>query len=220
MSIKRIKLRGGPLADLNSITLSDREVGITTDTEEMFYGFNSSNVNLLEKNHVYTPINYLRKQSAIPFFTRISGTGTVAYDATASAIGTGCFLFTGNGDYLLDRFYAVSPLFGIGGHAAFARASTNNLTISVGVKFYNSSFVEIVATAAQNQFIVNNITTTGTTFLGSSNHLIGEGTGSNQMPVGTRYIKPFIKISSNTTGGRIDALQIYPNSFALRALYT
>lgn len=214
MSTKKIKLRGGLLANLNTITLDEREVGVTTDTFEIYIGKGGNNVNLTEKNRVYTPFNYGDKASGVPHFTRLSGSGTVAYEDANSVMGRGCYRFTNDASYLINRFYPVAPNFGIGGHVAY-----NGLCVfQIGVEFYDANYTLLSATAAQRNFLVNSIT--GTSSYAFANAiLVGEGTAANQMPVGTRFIKPRIQIASNATGARVDAFIIYPNSFALRALY-
>lgn len=214
MSTKKIRLRGGLLANLNTITLDEREVGITTDTFEIFMGKGGSNINLTEKNRVYMPFNYGDKASGVPFFTRVTGSGTVAYEDANSAMGRGCFRFTNDASYLINRFFPVAPNFGIGGHVAY----NGICQFQIGVEFYDANYTLLSATTAQRNFLVNSVTGSSS-YAYANGILIGEGTAAGQMPVGTRFIKPRVQVVSNALGARIDAFIIYPNSFALRALY-
>ncbi len=213
---KKIKIRGGTLAELRTIQLDTREMGVTTDTKEAFVGVGGvSNNNLTDKSRVYMPVDYSDKESGLNFFKKVSGTGTLSYDSTLSAMGKGCFsVSAGGGVWMIERFYPVAPLFGVGGHVCIRGSGL----FAVGLKFYDANFVEIIGTTAQTNFIVNNVVGTGS-FVAHKNYLIDEGAGVKNFPVNTRFIKPFISVSSNAVAVKFDAFIVYPSNFSILSLY-
>jgi hypothetical protein len=212
---KKIKIRGGTLAELRTIQLDNREMGVTTDTKEAFFGSGSQNNNISDKSKVYMPVDYNDKASGVGFWTKLSGTGTLSYDSTQSAMGKGCFsISAGGGTWLIERFYPVAPLFGVGGHVIIKGSGL----FLVGLKFYDANHNEIIGTAAQTNFIVNGIVGSGS-FAGYKAYLIDEGSGAKNFPVGTRFIKPFITVTSNAGAVQFDAFVVYPSNFSILSLY-
>lgn len=212
---KKIKIRGGLLSELRSITLDIRETGVTTDTKEFFVGSTDGNKNLVDRSQIYMPVNYSDKESGVNFFKNTSGLAVISYDPSESAMGKGCFSVPVNGGtFELERFYPVSPLFGIGGHIAIKGIGL----FEVGVDFYDADFNPIPATSAQQNFLVDSVVG-GTSFGAYKNYLIDEGVGDNNFPVGTRFIKPRVTVTSNATPVKFDSFIIYPSSFSILSLY-
>jgi hypothetical protein len=212
---KKIKIRGGTLAELRTIQLDNREMGLTTDTKEAFFGGGTVNNNLTDKARVYMPVDWSDKASGVNFFKKISGGGTLSYDATDSAMGKGCFAVTaGGGVWEVERAYPVAPLFGIGGHCCIKGSGLFN----IGVNCYDANMNLLSMTAAQKNFVVNGVVGTGA-FTATKNYLIDEGVGVRNFPVGTRFIKPQITISSNAGTVKFDAFIIYPSNFSILSLY-
>lgn len=214
--VQKIKLRRGNKEDVP--LLDQGEPAVTLDTGEFLFGTPTGNKNLLDQNHLLTPINYADKAAAEPRFIRISGTGTLTYDAAApSAMGTGAFRINGTGTWIMDTLFASAPLAGIGGHVAL-RHTSGSATILVGVQHYADDKTTTLGTVAQNSFVANSVASTGTYALYKET-IVQEGAGDGQFPVGGRWVTPRIQVSSNTGSLLIDAFQIYHLNFALTALY-
>lgn len=208
---RKIKIRGGTLEQLKTISLSEREFGITNDTKEPFVGTASGNRNLVDKSRIYVPVDYSDKAGGMAYFTKISGSGNLTYDSSESAMGKGTFAVSvGGGVWQIERFYPVAPLFGIGGHVCIKGPGT----FSIGADFYDKDKVLLSSTTAQKNFLVNSIVGGGS-FAAYKNYLISEGTGVNNFPVGARFIKPRITVSGNAIAVKVDAFIIYPGTFSI-----
>jgi len=133
-------------------------------------------------------------------------------------MGTGAYRITGNGTWVLQEIYAVCPLSGIGGHVAIQSAS-GSAVVSSGVLFFEDDKTTGVGSAAQENFIRNAVATTGSYAL-SKAIINGEGGGTDQLPVGARWLKPQITVASNTGDVLLDCWMVFPLNFALVALYT
>lgn len=214
--VQKIKLRRG---NKQNVPLLDQgEPAVTLDTGEFLFGTPSGNKNLLEQNHLLTPINYADKALAEPRFVKIIGTGSLIYDAAApSAIGTGAFRITGTGTWIMDTLFAASPFAGIGGHAAIMHTS-GSAVVLIGVQHYADDKSTTLGTTAQNSFIANSVATTGS-YVFYKETIVQEGAGDSQFPVGGRWVTPRIQVLSNTGSFLIDMFQIYHLNFALTALY-
>lgn len=212
---KKIKIRGGTLAELRTIQLDNREMGLTTDTKEAFFGAGSTNNNISDKSRIYMPVDWSDKSSGVNFFKKLSGTGTLTYDASESAMGKGSFAISaGGGTWEIERFYPVAPLFGIGGHCCIKGSGLFN----VGINCYDANFNLLSMTAAQKNFVVNAVVGTGA-FVAFKNYLIDEGVGVRNLPVGTRFIKPQITVTSNAGTVKFDAFIVHPSTFSILSLY-
>jgi len=223
-SPSKIKLRRGTLEELRTISLDVGETGLTLDTKELFYGTDQGNINPVDRGHVLMPTNWADKTSIDKFWIRSSGgPDDPVYSSTDSAIGKGSLLFpTGtNGVWLLERFYAVSPLIGIGGYFCIKGQGS----FSIGVNFYDSNFNLLAAPggSAQSNFM-GTFSGTASNWTMYKGYLIGEGGTWNSitnrsMPTGTRFIKPRITLTSNNNA-RVDAFTLFPSSpFSMIAAY-
>lgn len=200
----KIKIRRGPLSDLKTIQLDDGELGVTTDTKELYVGVSGINNSVSKLRKELVPIDYNNKQNGVGFFKRISGTGTLSYDSSESAMGAGCFSITGNGTWVIDDFGAIAPLYGIGGQIV-AKGVANYV---VGCEFYDASGNLLAGTNVQNNFIMDNIIGTSVFEL-HENYVKTEGSGINTMPVGARFARPFITISGNSGVVKFDHFDVY-----------
>ncbi len=201
----KIKIRRGPISDLKNIQLDDGEMGVTSDTRELYFGM-SGGLNPIDKmRKQLVPVDYNNKAQGLGFFKRTSGTGTLSYDPTESSMGSGCFSITGNGTWSIDSLYAISPLFGIGGNVVIKGTAAFN----IGCQFFdiNKTLIGSVTTAQQN-FLANNIVG-GPAFSLRENYLKSEGVGVNNLPMGARHAKPFITISGNSGTIKFDHFDIY-----------
>lgn len=215
--VQKIKLRRGDKVNVPS--LDQGEPAVTLDTKELVLGSPSGNFNVMNRNHVFMPINYADKSSGFNHFIKTSGTGTLIYDPAApSAMGTGAYRITGNGTWVLQEIYAVCPLSGIGGHVAVQSAS-GSAVVSAGTIFYEDDKTTVIGTVAQQSFISNAVATTGSYVL-SKAVIHNEGAGNDQLPVGARWLKPQITVASNTGDVLLDCWMVFPLNFALIALYT
>ncbi len=224
MSVSKIKLRRGTLEELGSITLEIGEAGLTLDTKEIFYGTNEGNSNPVDRGNVLMPTNWSDKTSVDKFWARESGgPSDPVYDPTDSQIGKGSLLFpTGtSGVWLLERFYPVSPLVGIGGYFCIKGQGT----FDIGVNFYDSNFNLLAAPGgtAQSNFM-GTFSGTASNWTMYKGYLQGEGgvwdaITNRSMPTNTRFIKPRITIISNDNA-RVDAFSLFPSSpFSMIASY-
>lgn len=207
----KIKIRRGPVADLKTIQLDDGELGITTDTKELYVGVSGSNTYVSPLRKTLVPIDYNNKSSALGFFRRISGTGTMSYDPSESMMGVGCFTITGNGSWVIEsplasnyNKFAVSPYFGIGGRIGVKGVAQ----FDVGCEFYNNAGGAIGAATIQQSFIASGVVGTGA-FTMHEGYVKGESTVVNTMPVNARLIRPFIVISGNLGTVKFDFFDIY-----------
>ena len=206
----KLKIRRGPLADLRQIQLDLGELGVTTDTKEVFVGVGNINnpVSVIRKNII--PIDWNNKANGIGFFVKTSGTGTLSYDSTESVMGVGCFSVTGNGTWeifpplaSLDKF-AVCPYFGIGGRIAIKGVAK----FDVGCNFYtNSGSLISPSVTSQSSFVVS--TNGSASFTMYEGYVKSEGSVANTMPTGSKLAKPFITISNNIGTVKFDYFDIY-----------
>lgn len=200
----KIKLRRGLLADLQNIQLDDGELGVTTDTKELYVGVGGVNNNLFVPRETIVPINYNNKASGVGLFSRISGTGTLSYDPSESTTGVGCFAITGNGTWVINNLYAASPSTGLGGKIIVKGTATFN----VGCQFYTSSGTYITPTLpVQNSFIMSGNSIAS--FIIHEGNTKYEGTVANTMPAGTKLAQPFITITGNAGTVKFDEFDIY-----------
>lgn len=213
---QRILLRRGALANIP--TLSEGEPGFTTDTQELFVGSSSGNHRVLSPvyNLMYTPFDYSDKASSLLYWERVSGTGTMSYESSDSVIGTGCWQVSGTGVWAVNFSIPCNPTLGMGG-VAYVRQATGTGTFSLGYRTYNSSGTEIVFSTANN-FLANAVASAAS-WTQYRSHEIGEGTGANQIPSGTRFVRARFDVSANTGTIRLDHLLIMPLGFAGYSLY-
>lgn len=213
---QKIKLRRGSKADVP--TLDDGEPAVTLDTKEFLFGTPSGNANIVNRNQVYSPINYADKASGVPHFIQLSGSGTLTYDDSApSAMGKGAFSITGNGIWIMDTIYATCPLAGIGGHGVIRHTSGSGV-VSLGAEFYQDDGSTVVGDTARRRFIRNSVGTTSS-YAFNKGYLVNEGGAGTEFPAGARWITPRIEIASNTGTILVDCFVIYPMSFAMLSLY-
>lgn len=206
----KIKIRRGPIADLDQIQLDDGEMGVTTDTKELYIGIGGVNNPVSVPKGGIIPVDWNNKYNALSCFKRIAGTGTIGYDATESMVGVGCFTITGNGTWVVEppvstyNSFAISSYFGLGGRIAVKGVAT----FEVGCTFYNGSGVYLAPTvAAQNSFVINGVGTS--TFTMHENYVKNEGIVANTMPVGSKLAKPYITISNSLGTVKFDYFNIY-----------
>lgn len=205
MSITKIKLRRGTLSSLNAIQLDNGEVGVTTDTKEMYVGMNGSNYNMSKNRNTIVPINRNEKEGSVGHFTRVSGTGTLSYDSTESVSGTGCFKISGNGTWVINSLHSISSGSGLSGRIVLKGIAN----ISVGCRFYDSAKNLITPSiVAQSAFVMNNITGTSN-FVPYKGNTKFEGTVANTMPSGSRFAQAYITISGNSGTVKFDEFDIF-----------
>lgn len=206
----KIKIRRGPVADLKTIQLDDGELGITTDTKELYVGVAGINnpISILRKTII--PIDWNNKANALGYFKKISGTGTIGYDPNNSVMGVGSFTVTGNGTWVIESplspydYFAVCPTFGIGGRIAVSGVAS----FAVGCEFYDNAGGYLPPTvSSQNWFIINAVGTGP--FVMHEGYVKGESTIANTMPVNTRLARPIISVSGNLGTVKFDFFDIY-----------
>lgn len=204
MTTTKIKNRRGPIADLKLIQLDDGEIGVTMDTKEMYVGISGVNVPVEKIRKSLVPVDYNNKINGTGFFRRTAGTGTLAYDATESAMGKGCFSITGNGTWVVDNILAIAPLYGIGGQVVIKGIAA----FSVGVQYFDANGTVITGTTAQTNFVANSVVGSAS-FALLENYVKFEGAGNNNVPAGARHARPFITVSGNSGTVKFDHMDVY-----------
>ena len=153
----------------------------------------------------FNPFDYGNKGDAVNNFIKSSGSGSVAYnDAGGSVIGRGSFEFTGTGVWVVNTLFPVSVDAGIKGTCHY-KISSGSGTISVGYESFDSSQTPIAIVPKQNNFLLNAQVFSNTSYLQVTNTVRSEGGSSSQVPVGTRFVRPRIEITSNPSTISVDA---------------
>ena len=152
---------------------------------------------------------------------RISGTGSLTYDASPSSngMGRGALRVAGTGVWRFKDYIPVMPEAGIGG-MAYSRTDTGTSTFSLGFEGFDKDYNP---TNINRYFLDYN--TSATTLLNYRQEIcIGESADTSQdrqdFYLGTRFIKPVINITSNTNYTYISALNFFTSNFAAKSVYT
>lgn len=210
MITTKIKIRRGPLAALRQIQLDLGEMGVTTDTKELYVGVGGINHPVSVPKKSIIPIDWNNKENAVNYFIRTSGDGEISFDPSESMMGVGCFSVTGNGTWEIlpalaaKNMFAVCSYFGIGGRIAIKGIAK----FDVGCKFYDNSGTYIApSVTSQNSFVVSANGTASFAML--EGYVKNEGIVANTMPVGSRLAMPFITISNNLGVAKFDYFDIY-----------
>jgi hypothetical protein len=157
--------------------------------------------------------NELSKAHQLQYWTKISGTGNMAYNsAGASAEGQGRFEFTGTGIWELKCTIPISEPIGLLGRFNHQQA-TGAATVSIGTAQYNASMVLL---ANRNTFF------TGAAPAAITNvqaYAYLAGATNDTFISGTRFAIIRINVSANTGIYVIDRPYFERMSYAQRALY-
>lgn len=141
-------------------------------------------------------INWSNKGLFVDSWEVVSGTGTISYNPFGeSKIGQGRYEINGTGKFVFNKFFPVSSVKGITGKI-FIGASGTNSGITVGLECFNAAGASL---GTNGGFLLNNasLPTTGWTYKRSSAY--GElSSGANFLKPGTRFVKYFIEVNSNS----------------------
>ena len=155
------------------------------------------------------------KQGSLYKFTRTSGAGSLVFeDTTDSAMGRGRFAITGTGTWLVDEFLAVQSGLGIGGQASY-KGSAAGGQFSFGAWCYDSAFTSL---GHNGGYIANNVAAT-TNWQLAYNFQKDEGVALANLRVGTKFVKPFIQVTSNPGTIYLDGFNIIPMNYSSIGLY-
>jgi hypothetical protein len=155
----------------------------------------------------------LNKAALLPYFTRVSGTGTLTYNsAVASSEGKGRLEFSGIGRWELIVRIPVNESKGIGFRATHQQA-TGAATVAIGI---NCKDANLASLGDRNSFFTG-ATPAGLTNLQTFVYLAGATVDTYIS--GTRFATFFINITANTGVYVIDRPYIESLSFAQKALY-
>lgn len=141
-------------------------------------------------------INWSRKDLFIPMFVSDSQSITLNYNPVGqSKIGTGRYEITGTGKLIFNKYLPVSEIRGVTGRI-YMGAMQLGSTVSVGVMCYDAQKNEL---GTNGGFIFNNETVPFNSWSFKKNSCFGEAnTGVRKLKPGTRYVKLFIEILTNT----------------------
>lgn len=175
-----------------------------------------------------TPINYANKQAFLSFWKRVSGSGTMSFDASSStAMGYGSYSITGTGvwEAIIDTVnvsdnslssthvrshYPVSPTQGIGGTIQ-ARVSSGTATVRCGCRFYDRDLNYLTPATNQEYWLLNSSSFSAASFsLGYFQAVCkNEGASINQMPSNSRFIRAVIAVDTNPGTVWFDNFTLY-----------
>lgn len=128
----------------------------------------------------------------------------------------GCLEITGTGGLSTNKYLPVSPNLGIGGHINI-RSTTGNAFVSVGVSCYNQDYN---ALSVKWLIIENTKISAGTLENNFFKGIIaGAGAGIDNLPVGTRFVKPFVSVHSNTGMVEVDNFDIFSLGYSRTSLW-
>lgn len=149
---------------------------------------------------------YDKENAAAYSFTKISGAGTVAYNASGdSVIGKGSFEFTGTGVWAVNTLLPVSYDAGVKG-TIHIKISSGSATVNVGYESFDKDSAAITLSPTQNNFLINGTPAiTSPSYMQFMNVARGEGVSPNTLPTGTRFVRPRIEIVASTGTVSIDA---------------
>lgn len=168
---------------------------------------------------VYRPIGYIEKMSLEAWGSKESfarkwitdsGAATIQYDSSmSSSKGKGAFKINGLGTLVLDELLSVSPNVGIGGYVEISRLGTGG-EVTIGATCYDEALNVL---GDNGGFILNNhsLTSQPECYWGVQTT---EGVDPNEFPSGTRFVRPYIQITSNSDGLYIDNFEIHPLTIA------
>jgi hypothetical protein len=167
-------------------------------------------------DRAYTLTNFnneLSKAALLPYFTRVSGTGTMTYNSAAvTTEGKGRFEFSGTGRWELIVQIPVNESKGIGFRGNHIQA-TGSSTVAMGV---NCKDANLASLGDRNSFF-SGAAPAGSTNLQTFIYLAGAT--ADTFISGTRYATFFINITANTGIYSIDRPYVDYLSFAQKALY-
>lgn len=171
---------------------------------------------LLPSHGTNTLDDYMKvvdKRLVIQYFNRVSGAGSLSYVGTASTEGAGRLSFTGGAArWELKAKIPVSELRGLGLNMNHQQVSGTG-SVNIGIACYDANEV----------FLSNrNVFFTGATPVSSTNNqntVYTAGATTSTFPSGTRFVKFYIDIISNTGVYIIDRPYLNYLSIAQKALY-
>ena len=183
---------------------------LTTNANNYFGGDNT-----IGYHNGFYFIDPADKQGSLYKFTRTSGTGTLSFeDSTDTAMGRGRFAITGTGTWQVDEFLSVQSGLGIGGQASHKGSSAGG-QYSLGAWCYDAAYTSL---GQNGGFIADNVAAT-TSWQLAYDFQRDEGVAINNLRVGTRFIKPYIEVTSNPGTIYIDGFNIIPMNYSSIGLY-
>lgn len=162
--------------------------------------------------------DWSNKDLLLKEFVTTIGAASVTYDpAISGAIGKGGFLITGDGTIVCKKLLPANINVGIGSYINMRRVGTTG-TASVGVICYDASYNNL----GTRNFILN-ATALGTDILENSFYkdiMIGtSGFTTFSFPSGTRFVQPFITVSSNVSGIQFDSFNVENLGFSRMSVW-
>jgi len=152
---------------------------------------------------------------------RITGTGSLTYDASPSSngMGRGALKVSGTGLWRFKDYIPVMPEAGIGG-MAYTRTGTGTSTVSLGFEGFDKDYNP---TNIFRYFL--NYNTVATTLLSYKQEVcLSEDLSTSEdrqdFFTGTRFIKPVINVTTNTDFLYLSALNFFTSNFGAKAVYT
>lgn len=147
-------------------------------------------------------------------WTRTSGTGNMTYEASAdTGMGYGRFAFDGNCVYVFDDYLAVMPYTGVGGYGRYKK-SLSTATISLGGRCFDANKNDL---STNKNFIASSASVTTSWAIAQGRAKL-EGGAQDNLATGTRFIRPYIEITSYagtaTDKVYLSGFNIYTSNFA------
>jgi len=173
----------------------------------------------------YRQINdfFMMDPSDIGYFLsrweRLSGTGNMTYEASAdTGMGYGRFAFDGDCVYRLKDFLPVMPYTGVGGFVRYKKA-LGTATINAGAYCFDANKNDLTT----NKPFIEASGAVTTSWALSQGRAKNEGGSSDNLAIGTRFVKPYIQISSysGTTGDKVyvSGFNVFTANFSTVADY-
>lgn len=144
--------------------------------------------------------------------TPASGTFLTYSASEANKTGAGAMVSAALGQTLTyDSFMPVNTMMGVAGLVTYKAPSGS--TFSYGLRCFDSNQIFL-----GDKIISNAIAGTGA-FVTAQSHFAGEGVNTDQFLTGTRFVKPFIFWTNNTSLMVIDFISAFPMLFSQYGLF-
>ena len=143
-----------------------------------------------------------------------NGTIALSYeDLENSTVGRGAIKILGTGSMYFDELMPVSPVTGIAGYCD-AKAIGSGV-IHMGVLCYDKNYNYL---GWNGGFLMSNVALP-TSYLHKWGVQVDEGTAIDSFIAGTRFVRPYFSIGTNSAGIILDNFEIYPMTVSRVATY-
>jgi len=150
---------------------------------------------------------------------RLSGTGNMTYEYSSdNGMGYGRFAFDGDCVFEFKDFIPVMPYTGVGGFIRYKKA-LGTATLNAGVYCFDANKNDLTT----NKAFIEPSGSVTTSWALSQGRAKNEGGSTDNLATGTRFVKPYIQISSysGTTSDKVyvSGFNVFTSNFSTVADY-